>query len=175
MKGYWRNPEATAQVKTDDGWLRTGDLGRIDSRGFIFITGRSKSLIVTAGGKNIYPEEIEAYFEGSRVALEVLVVGKSRAESEGVAVAEDVAAVIVPNLESIAADFGKQRAANDAAVRDLVKAEVERVNRGLPPYKKISDFYLRKTEFEKTSSKKIKRYLYKTWDAATGENRNYTY
>jgi long-chain acyl-CoA synthetase len=168
MKGYWRNPEATAQVMTGDGWLRTGDLGKIDSRGFIFITGRSKSLIVTAGGKNIYPEEIEARFEGSRVALEVLVVGKSHAESADVAAAEDVAAVIVPDLESIAADFGTKKAADDEALRDLVKAEVERVNRSLPPYKKISDFYVRKTEFEKTSSKKIKRYLYKTWEAATG-------
>jgi len=169
MKGYWRNPGATAQVMTKDGWLRTGDLGRIDSRGFIFITGRSKSLIVTAGGKNIYPEEIEALFEGSRVALEVLVVGKRRAASADLAAAEDVAAVIVPDLESIAADFGKKKAADETAVLNLVKAEVERVNRSLPPYKKISDFYVRKDEFEKTSSKKIKRYLYKTWDVAITE------
>jgi long-chain acyl-CoA synthetase len=195
MKGYWRNPEETARVITPDKWLRTGDLGRIDSRGFIYITGRIKSLIVTAGGKNIYPEEIEAMFEGSRVVREVLVVGKSvsgtpesrafpavaakalgqaAAKALGVAevrgaAAEEVAAVLVPDLESIAADFGKEKAANAQAVRELVKSEVERVNRELPPYKKMSDFYVRSSEFEKTSSRKIKRYLYKSWAAATGD------
>ena len=168
MKGYWRDPEGTAEVFTGDGWLRTGDLGRIDDRGFIFITGRIKSLIVTAGGKNIYPEEIEAHFEGSRIAREVLVIGKSEArEGEAAQVAaEIVAAVIVPDLESIAADYGADKAADGEAVLELVKEEVERINRALPPYKKISDFCLRGSEFEKTSSRKIKRYLYKSWEAA---------
>jgi long-chain acyl-CoA synthetase len=170
MKGYWRNPEATAKVITPDGWLRTGDLGRIDSRGFIYITGRIKSLIVTAGGKNIYPEEIEALFEGSRVVREVLVVGKGRARAADVAAAEDVAAVLVPDLEAIAADFGQDKAENKEAVRELVKVEVERVNRELPPYKKMSDFYVRSSEFEKTSSRKIKRYLYNSWAAATEDD-----
>jgi long-chain acyl-CoA synthetase len=166
MKGYWRDPEATRSALTGDGWLRTGDLGRIDSRGFIFITGRIKSIIVTAGGKNIYPEEIEALFEGSRIVRESLVVGKPLANGAGAA--EEVAAVLVPDLESIAADFGKEKADDAEAVRDLVKVEVERVNRSLPLYKKVCDFRVRNSEFEKTSSKKIKRYLYKTWAAAIG-------
>jgi long-chain acyl-CoA synthetase len=175
MKGYWRDAEATAQVITGDGWLRTGDLGRIDSRGFIYITGRIKSLIVTAGGKNIYPEEIEALFEGSRVVREVLVLGKPQLAGKGpsgsgeVQAAEQVAAVLVPDLESIAADYGTARAEDRSAVLELAKAEVERINRSLPPYKKVSDFQLRGSEFEKTSSRKIKRYLYKTWAAATTE------
>ncbi len=175
MRGYWRDPEATAAMFTSDGWLRTGDLGRIDARGFIFITGRSKSLIVTAGGKNIYPEEIEALFEGSRVVREILVVGKPRragggeTEALGVKAAEEVAAVFVPDLEAIAADRGAATAADAAAVLALVKAELERVNRALPPYKKISDFRVRAEEFEKTSSKKIRRYLYKDWAGAIGE------
>jgi long-chain acyl-CoA synthetase len=168
MKGYWRDEEATARIFTADGWLRTGDLGRIDSRGFIYITGRIKSLIVTAGGKNIYPEEIESRFELSRIAREVLVLGKpglsGKAGSE--LAAEEVAAVIVPDLEAIAADYGEATAKNASAVLELVKAEVERINRGLPPYKKISDFFVRSDEFEKTSSRKIKRYLYRTWDSA---------
>ncbi|HRY56092.1 MAG TPA: AMP-binding protein [Spirochaetia bacterium] len=163
MLGYWRDPEATASVFTPDGWLRTGDLGRIDERGYIYITGRIKSMIVTAGGKNIYPEEIEARFDGSRVAREILVVGRSRGESDA---AEEVAAVILPDLEAIAADHGAATAADPSRVRELVKAEVERVNRSLPTYKKISDFHLRSKEFEKTSSKKIKRFLYKDWEAA---------
>jgi Long-chain acyl-CoA synthetases (AMP-forming) len=173
MKGYWRDPEATAAAFTEDGWLRTGDVGMVDERGFIFITGRIKSIIVTAGGKNIYPEEIESLFDGSRVAREVLVLGKPRAEGreEETAAAEEVAAVIVPDLEAIAADQGKAAAADPEAVHGLVKAEIERVNRSLPPYKKLCDFYVRSEEFEKTSSKKIKRYLYKTWAIATGEKR----
>jgi Long-chain acyl-CoA synthetases (AMP-forming) len=168
MKGYWRNPEATAEVMTGDGWLRTGDLGRIDGRGFLFITGRSKSLIVTAGGKNIYPEEIEALFASSRVVREALVLGKSDQSSRNVA-AEEVAAVFVPDLEAIREDKGDAISSNAEALRELVKGEVERVNRSLPTYKKITSFALRDAEFEKTSSKKIKRYLYKTWEAATGE------
>ena len=82
--------------------------------------------------------------------------------------AEAVAAVLVPDLESIAADHGETVAADAAAVRELARAEVERLNRSLPPYKKISDFRIRSEEFEKTSSRKIKRYLYKTWAEATG-------
>ncbi len=167
MKGYWRNPDETAKTFTPDGWLKTGDLGRIDERGFIYITGRIKSLIVTAGGKNIYPEEIEAHFTGSRVVKEVLVVGKSLKTSDAFHAAEEVAAVIVPDLESIAEDHGGDSASDSAYVEGLIKDEVERVNRMLPPYKKISDFFVRTTEFEKTSSKKIKRFLYKTWEAAT--------
>ena len=166
MKGYWRNPEATAAVFTADGWLRTGDLGRIDERGYIFITGRIKSMIVTAGGKNIYPEEIEAFFDGSRVVREVLVVGRSRGDSDA---AEEVAAVVLPDLEAIASDKGAAKAADTDFVRELVKVEIERINRSLPPYKKISNFHLRSKEFDKTSSKKIKRFLYKTWDAAIKE------
>jgi long-chain acyl-CoA synthetase len=171
MKGYWRDPEATAAIFTPDGWLRTGDLGRIDSRGFIFITGRIKSLIVTAGGKNIYPEEIEALFEGSRVVREVLVVGKPAAEGAGAGenAAEAVAAAIVPDVEAISADHGAAVAGDPSALRELVKVEVERVNRSLPPYKKVSDFHVRSEEFEKTSSRKIKRYLYKTWAAVIGK------
>jgi long-chain acyl-CoA synthetase len=177
MKGYWKDPGSTKASFTEDGWLRTGDLGWIDRRGFIYISGRIKSIIVTAGGKNIYPEEIEALFEGSRVVREVLVVGKPSMIAKGAAVpegaasgvaAEAVAAVLVPDLESIAADHGEAVAADSAAVRELARAEVERLNRSLPPYKKISDFRIRSEEFEKTSSRKIKRYLYKTWAEATG-------
>jgi long-chain acyl-CoA synthetase len=168
MKGYWRDPEATASIFTADDWLRTGDLGRIDRRGFIFITGRIKSLIVTAGGKNIYPEEIEALFSGSLVVKEALVVGKPETARGGAAAAEVVAAVLVPDLEAIGASHGAAVAGDPEAVRGLLKVEVERVNRSLPPYKKLVDFHVRSAEFEKTSSRKIKRYLYRTWAEAIG-------
>ncbi len=165
MLGYWRDPEASAAIFTADGWLRTGDLGYVDARGFVFITGRSKSIIVTAGGKNIYPEEIEAKFEGSLVVKEILVVGKPAAEGKPDR-AETVGAVIVPDVESMAARLGPQAAADAATVRNLVKEEIERVNRTLPPYKKIIDIQIRGAEFEKTSSRKIKRYLYRSWAEA---------
>jgi len=167
MLGYWRDAETSAAIFTADRWLRTGDLGTVDHRGFVFITGRIKSIIVTAGGKNIYPEEIEAKFEGSRVVKEILVLGKPP-EERGAELAEEVGAVAVPDLEAIAAEQGEQCARDRELVRTLVKAEIERVNRSLPPFKKISDFALRDEEFEKTSSKKIKRYLYRGWKEATG-------
>ena len=165
MLGYWRDPEASASALTADGWLRTGDLGYVDARGFVFITGRSKSIIVTAGGKNIYPEEIEAKFEGSLVVKEILVLGKPAAEGKPDQ-AETVAAVVVPDLEAIAARRGSKAAADAAAVRAFIKEEIERVNRTLPPYKKVIDFQVREAEFEKTSSRKIKRYLYRSWAEA---------
>jgi long-chain acyl-CoA synthetase len=82
LKGYFGNPEATKEVFTDDGFLKTGDLGRFDTKGYLFITGRNQSLIVTAGGKNIYPEEIEQKFEGSRRIQEILVLGERRGEEK---------------------------------------------------------------------------------------------
>lgn len=165
MLGYWRDPEASAAALTADGWLHTGDLGFVDRRGFVFITGRIKSIIVTSGGKNVYPEEIESKFENSRVVKEILVLGKPAAEGRP-DLAENVAAVVVPDLEAMAAERGGEAAGDRELVRALVKEEIERVNRSLPPYKKITDFLVRETEFEKTSSRKIKRFLYRSWARA---------
>jgi len=157
MKGYLNAPEATAEVMTPDGWLRTGDLGRIDDRGFIFVTGRSKDLLVTEGGKNVYPEEIEQRFADSPWLAEVLILGrKSGVGNSG----EDVVAACFPNYEAIKAEYpGKEE--DEAFVRDLVRAEIHRVNKNLLQYMKIVDFMIRDTEFEKTSTRKIKRFLYK--------------
>ena len=155
MKGYFQNPEATAEVFTPDGFLKTGDLGRMDSDGFLFITGRKKNIIVTAGGKNIYPEEIESQFEGSRVIQEILVIGRKK---KGQA-AEDVFAVVHPDYEAIRED-NPETEPDDAFVESLIREEIQSVNRGLEHYKKISDFTIRKEEFETTATKKIKRYLY---------------
>lgn len=156
MMGYYKNPEGTREVFTEDGWLKTGDLGYLDERGFLFITGRSKNLIVSAGGKNIFPEEIEQKFDGSRVIGEILVLGRKRGSADN---AEDVVAVCVPNYEAIKEEYpGKE---GDAAfVRRIIDDEIQEVNRHLAPYKKIVDLIVRESEFEKTSSKKIKRYLY---------------
>jgi long-chain acyl-CoA synthetase len=158
MLGYYENPEATREVFTEDGYLKTGDLGYRDKKGFIFINGRKKNLIVSSGGKNIYPEEIEAHFEGSRVIGEVLILGRKEVEFGG----EQIFAVVVPHAEALAEDYpGKE--GDDAFIRGLVKKEIEQVNRTLAGYKKISDFVIRWEEFEKNAQKKIKRYLYASY------------
>jgi long-chain acyl-CoA synthetase len=161
MKGYFENPEATAEVFTPDGYLKTGDLGYFDEDGFLFISGRKKNIIVTGGGKNIYPEEIEAFFEGSRVAQAVLVVGRRKRDEA----AEEVLAVVHPDYEAIRED-NPGAVVDDKFVESLVKREVQAVNRRLPQYKKISDFTVRKDEFVTTATKKIKRYLYTEYSRA---------
>ncbi|MDR1143670.1 MAG: AMP-binding protein [Spirochaetaceae bacterium] len=166
MLGYYENPEATKEVITEDGWLRTGDLGRRDEKGYIYICGREKNLIVSSGGKNIYPEEIEQYFTGSRIIGEILVVGR-KDDSGG----ERIFAVVVPNRGNLLKDHpdtispeGRVNDKGDALIRSLVKKEIEGVNRRLPGYKKIYDFTLRYEEFEKNAQQKVRRFLYKSYE-----------
>ncbi|MDR1788051.1 MAG: AMP-binding protein [Treponema sp.] len=158
MLGYYENAEATAEVITEDGWLLTGDLGCIDRDGYIYINGRAKNLIVSSGGKNIYPEEIEGHFAQSKVIAEILVVGRKEKEFGG----EQIFAVVVPNYEYLAAAHAG-REGDDAFIAGLVKREIEQVNRSLVGYKKISDFTLRKEPFEKNAQQKIRRFLYKSY------------
>ncbi|MDR0539278.1 MAG: AMP-binding protein [Spirochaetaceae bacterium] len=161
MLGYYENPEATAEMFTSEGYLKTGDLGYRDNEGFIYINGRKKNLIVSGGGKNIYPEEIESHFANSRVIGEILVLGRKDAARGG----EFIFAIVYPNKEALAEDYG-ERANNAAFVQKLVKAEIERENRKLAASKKISDFTLRDAEFEKNAQKKIRRFLYKDYEDA---------
>ena len=159
MLGYYNNPEATAEVITSDGWLKTGDLGYRDKDGFLYINGRQKNLIVSSGGKNIYPEEIETHFSDSRLVAEILIVGRREKEFGG----EQIFAVVVPNYENLAIDHpGKEN--DDAFIAGLVKKEIEQVNRTLVGYKKISDFAIRKEPFEKNAQEKIRRFLYKNYE-----------
>ncbi|MDR2542422.1 MAG: AMP-binding protein [Treponema sp.] len=157
MLGYFENEEATKEVITEDGWLLTGDLGYIDNDGYLYIMGRKKNLIVGSGGKNIYPEEVEAHFNGLRTVSEVLVVGRKNPDGE------IIYAVLVPNYEFIKVDYpGKEN--DESFVFDLIKKEVDEANRSLPVYKKISDFCIRKEPFEKNAQQKIKRFLYKEYE-----------
>ncbi|MDR2158711.1 MAG: AMP-binding protein [Treponema sp.] len=159
MLGYYENPEATKEVFTEDGYLLTGDLGYRDEEGFIYINGRKKNLIVSSGGKNIYPEEIEGHFAQSRTVGEILVVGRRKKQLGG----EQIFAVVVPNYEALAEDY-PDRERDDEFIGDLVKKEIERVNRTLPGYKKIADFTLRREPFEKNAQQKIRRFLYKSYE-----------
>ncbi len=155
MLGYLGAPEATAAALSPDGWLRTGDLGYIDGRGFIYITGRSKNIIVTEGGKNVYPEEIELRFEGSPWIREVLVLGRP---VSGTKAGEQVIAVCVPDWDRVDAERGDADRAAFAAER--VREEVRAVNKTLASFMKIVDVVLRDDEFEKTSTRKVRRFLY---------------
>jgi long-chain acyl-CoA synthetase len=155
MKGYYLNEGATAEVITEDGWLRTGDLGFLDKDGFLHISGRRKSLIVTPNGKNVYPEEIEAVLNDSPYVLESLVWGGPEVDPR----LTEVQALIVPDIDSFDREFGAA-SYGDSEVHDTISAEVKRCNKQLAGYKRIKKFSLRETEFEKTTTRKIKRYLY---------------
>jgi long-chain acyl-CoA synthetase len=164
MLGYYENPEATKEMFTEDGYLKTGDLGYRDRDGFIYINGRKKNLIVSSGGKNIYPEEIESHFEGSRIIGEILVIGRREKKFGG----EQIFAVVVPNYEALREDRPGAELGG-AQVQELVKQEIEAVNRSLVGYKKICDFTLRKEPFEKNAQQKIRRFLYKSYENPSGE------
>jgi long-chain acyl-CoA synthetase len=154
MQGYYRNEAATQEVLTE-GWLRTGDLGYLDQDGFLFINGRRKSLIVTPNGKNVYPEEIEAILNESPHILESLVWGGPEIEPSLV----EVQAIVVPDFEAFDRQFGAADYRDDQ-VYDSIAAEVKKCNQQLAKFKRIKKFTLREEEFEKTTTRKIKRYLY---------------
>jgi len=153
MLGYFQDPEATEKV-LKDGWLYTGDLGKVDNEGFFYITGRKKNVIVTKNGKNIYPEELEASLNKSLYILESLVWGKNVEGSDETI----VCAKIVPNFEAISNKLGLENPPEEE-IHKIIKAEVKAVNKSLPMYKRIHEFSIRYEEFEKTTTRKIKRYL----------------
>ena len=149
MLGYYKDPEETAKV-LKDGWLYTGDYGYLDSDGFVHITGRKKNVIVTKNGKNIFPEEVEFYLLKEECIKEVVVYGKEEEET-GETV---VVAAIFPDY-----DLLKSRGAEtEEEFRKLVKEAVDKANDQMPLYKRVKRFDLRDTEFEKTTTKKIKRF-----------------
>lgn len=149
MKGYHNQPELTASVIDEDGWLHTGDIAKINSRGHIYITGRIKNMIVLSGGKKVFPEEVEAVLEKSEYFSEVCVLGVSRSfgAKDGT---EDIAAVVVPTDELI-------RKYDDATLDKIVKDEVKRLSLRLTPYKRPINIVVSKDALPKTTTRKIKR------------------
>ncbi|MCX7024501.1 MAG: AMP-binding protein [Spirochaetes bacterium] len=148
MQGYYKNPEATAEVITEDGWFRTGDVGYMDSENYVYLTGRAKSLIVTEGGKNVYPEEIENRFQLFTEVEQVLVRGYELDKAMKI---EGIEALVYPNREA----FGNSGA---AVVEARMKAVVEEVNKELLPYQKIQKVTVLDEPLEMTTTKKIKRF-----------------
>ena len=151
MLGYFNNPEATEAV-FKDGWFRTGDLGYIDKDGWLYIRGRSKNVIVTPNGKNIYPEELEERLGNCPEISEVIVVAGEDKNGE-----TSVKAKIVANLEELKAKFADLDINDPEAVKAKIKAVVDDINDKIPAYKKIRIVEVVK-ELEKTTTAKIKRY-----------------
>ena len=149
MIGYYSDPEATEEV-LKDGWLHTGDYGRFDDEGFLYICGRKKNVIVTKNGKNIFPEEIEYLLLEQPFIEEVVVYGTLDKKNGDIA----VKAEIFPNFENIKE---KMVVLSDGALSDVIKNSIEEINDKMPAYKRVKRFKLRNEEFEKTSTRKIRR------------------
>lgn len=158
MKGYYKNKAATEEVLRD-GWFYTGDLVCFDKLKRLIIAGRSKNILVTAGGKNIYPEEIEILLNDSKLILESLVLGKKLSNSN---MGEEVLAYIVPDFEYLEINHSLSAGSDLKAVEEIIRKEVRKINQGLLSYKRIKDFKIRQEEFPKTSTRKIKRYLFQS-------------
>jgi len=157
FSGYYKNEEATRQCLDDDGWFRTGDLGAIRDDNYLQIMGRVKNMLVTGGGKNVYPEEIEHHLNRRRFIAESLVLGVQRNSGYG----EDVAALIYPDYEQVDLHFEKldEKPTSDD-VYQLIKQEINEAQQDLENSKRIRQFRIVEDEFQKTSTRKVKRFLY---------------
>ena len=150
--GYYEDEKKTKETIIDD-WFHTGDLGKIDKEGYLYITGRCKSVIVTKNGKNIYPEEVEYYLNDNPLISESLVLGVQKEGDDETY----VNAQIYPNIEAIT-EYLKGSVPTKEEIRKLISDAVSSVNKKLPNYKHIKNFIIRDKEFEKTTTQKVKRY-----------------
>jgi long-chain acyl-CoA synthetase len=145
MTGYYKNEEATKASIDDDGWLHTGDIGMMDGDGFIYLKGRHKDMLLGPSGQNIYPEEIEAKLNNMPYVEESLVIEKDN----------KIVALVYPNMDAVDAE-----GLGEEDLQGKMEINRELINRQLPPYSKLGRIELFPEEFEKTPTKKIKRFLY---------------
>lgn len=145
MKGYYKNEEATKAALDKDGWLHTGDLGVIDKDKFIYIKGRSKSMILGSSGQNIYPEAIEAKYNNMPYVMEALIIEKEH----------QLVALIYPDMEAAHKDGIKE-----AQLNEIMDGHRKHLNNELPNYMNVTSLKIVPEEFEKTPKKSIKRFLY---------------
>ena len=146
MVGYYKNPEATKEVFTEDGWLRTGDLGTLDEHNNLYIRGRSKTMILSSSGQNIFPEEIEARLNNMPFVLECLVIERNR----------KLVALVYADYEALDS-LGLNNPEN---LKTIMDENLKNLNNSVAAYEKVSQIQLYPTEFEKTPKRSIKRYLY---------------
>ena len=143
--GYYKNEEATAEVFTEDGWFRTGDMGILDEDGCLFIKGRTKCMILGPSGQNIYPEEVETVINSQPYVVDSLVV-----EDDG-----GLTALIYPDFAQ-----GAKEGMNQSAFVKFIEATLPELNKELPNYAKLKKIEVMSEDFERTPKKSIKRYLY---------------
>lgn len=153
MLGYYKDEEATASVFDSDGWFHTGDMGYVDSDGFYYLSGRKKSVIVTTNGKNVYPEELEAFLLKNKCIKECIVVPFTDERGNTI-----VGAKIFPDIQAISADYGN-RNVGEKEISATVTAAVRETNAQVVSYKAIKKFEIVDKEFPKTTTSKIKRNL----------------
>lgn len=156
MKGYYKNDEETSSILTSDGWLKTGDIGYFDRDGYLYITGRKKFIIVTSGGKNIFPEEIEEKLTKIPLVEEALVLSPDDKE---------IQAIVYPSIDEYKIISNKDRVdIKDKDLYNIIEKEIKKINKELEPYKRISRFAVKVEEFPKTTTRKIKRFHFKNTD-----------
>src|SRR5258708_10925705 len=148
MKGYWNRPDATGAV-LKDGWLHTGDLGHFDSGGNLFITGREKDVIVLSNGKNVYPEEIEAYYLKSHYIKELGVMALER--EPGTPASDRLYAVVVPDF-----DLLKERKIVNA--KEVIRFDIESTSAKIPSTKRIGSYEIWQDPLPRTTTRKLKRF-----------------
>jgi long-chain acyl-CoA synthetase len=148
--GYYKNPSATAEAFTDDGWFRSGDLGTIDAEGHLYIVGRAKDVIVLPSGKNVHPEDLEIHYLKTPLVEEMAVIG-IRDENAQHAGAEKLAAIVVPDFEYLK----HEKVANS---KEAIRYALDNLGCDLPEYQRVRDYIIRAEPLPRTGSRKIKRF-----------------
>lgn len=152
MLGYYQMPEETAAVIDEDGWFHTGDLGYINEKGYVYLTGRKKNVIITKNGKNVYPEELEYQLSLSPYIAESFVFSSTQPGEQDVS----IVASLRPDMEMI-----RERVSGEPSeqeIRTILWEEIDRINESAPLYRKIKKMILRRTEFVKNTSNKLVRF-----------------
>jgi long-chain acyl-CoA synthetase len=157
MQGYYKNPEATAEVFDAEGWFLTGDVGYMDSNNYVYLTGRAKNMIVTEGGKNVYPEEIENKFQLYTEIEQIMIKGFMLDEKQKI---EGIAAYVYPSkefFEQAALKSGQTIEGGDVEAR--IRRIIDEVNAKMLPYQRIDKLTILEEPLEMTTTKKVKRYI----------------
>ena len=150
FQGYYKNEQATKDAFTTDGWFKSGDLGKLDDKGHLFIVGRSKDVIVLPNGKKVHPEDLEVQYSKTPLVEEVCILGV-KDETSNLAGAEKLIAIVVP-------DFAYLKQKNIANSREAIRFELDDVGRQLPEYQRVRDYVVRSEPLPRTTTRKIKRF-----------------
>ena len=154
MMGYYKNPEATAECM-EDGWFHTGDVGYVDEDNYVYITGRRKNVIIAANGKNVFPEELEEKIARSPYVEECMVWA---VEDKDDSLDRGIYVTLRPDMENVREALG-DRAGDEGAVKALVSSEIDKLNAHWPDWKRVKHIVIKKSEFNKTTGMKIRRFV----------------